>query len=51
MYESRDFSQMPILADALEAAGCIEQSILQHCRAGEAHVRGCWALDLLFAKE
>jgi hypothetical protein len=32
MYESRDFSAMPILADALQDAGCDSAEILTHCR-------------------
>jgi hypothetical protein len=47
MYESRDFSAMPILADALQDAGCDNTEILNHCRADEVHVRGCWIVDLL----
>jgi hypothetical protein len=48
MYESRDFSPMPILADALEEAGCDNPDILAHCRAEHAvHVRGCWVVDLV----
>jgi hypothetical protein len=48
MYESRDFSAMPILADALQDAGCDNDDILSHCRdTSAAHVRGCWALDLV----
>jgi hypothetical protein len=48
IYESRDFSVMPILADALEEGGCNDASILAHCRGSRAfHVRGCWVLDLL----
>jgi hypothetical protein len=31
---------MPILADALEDAGCTNQDILSHCRSGGGHVRG-----------
>jgi hypothetical protein len=34
MYDSRDFSDLPILADALEEAGCSNQNILAHCRSG-----------------
>jgi hypothetical protein len=46
MYESRDFSAMPILADALQDAGCDSEAVLAHCRAAnQAHVRGCWILD------
>jgi hypothetical protein len=47
MYGSRDFSPMPILADALEDAGCDNETILNHCRSGGPHVRGCWVVDLL----
>jgi hypothetical protein len=50
MYESRDFTDMPMLADALEEAGCTDQDILAHCRSGGEHVRGCWVVDLLLGK-
>jgi hypothetical protein len=46
-YDSRDFSPMPILADALQDAGCDDPDILDHCRADKPHVRGCWAVDLV----
>lgn len=51
MYDSRDFSDLPILADALEEAGCTNQDILAHCRSGGEHVRGCWVVDLLIGKQ
>jgi hypothetical protein len=52
MYESRDFSAMPILADALQDAGCDSDDILAHCRdANATHVRGCWVVDLVLGKE
>jgi hypothetical protein len=52
MYESRDFGAMPILADALQDAGCDSADILDHCRdAGGPHVRGCWVVDLVLGKE
>jgi hypothetical protein len=50
MYESRDFSTMPVLADALEEAGCTNADLLSHVRGPGPHVRGCWALDLIFGK-
>jgi hypothetical protein len=50
MYDSRDFTDMPILADALEESGCSNQDILAHCRSGGEHVRGCWVIDLLLGK-
>ncbi len=51
MYESRNFTDMPILADALEEAGCTNADILNHCRQPGEHVRGCWVIDLLLGKE
>jgi hypothetical protein len=46
MYQSRDFSAMPILADALQDAGCDNHEVLAHCRdTKQAHVRGCWVVD------
>jgi hypothetical protein len=52
MYESRDFGAMPILADALQDAGCDNDDILSHCRdATLTHVRGCWVVDLVLGKQ
>ena len=51
MYESRDFGAMPILADALQDAGCDSDDILNHCRdEKQVHVRGCWVVDLVLGK-
>jgi hypothetical protein len=47
MYESREFSAMPILADALQDAGCDNDDVLNHCRGAGPHVRGCWVCDLV----
>lgn len=51
IYDERTFDRLPILADALEDAGCTNGDILEHCRAGGAHARGCWVLDLILGKE
>src|SRR5205823_12081645 len=51
MYESCEFSAMPILADALQDAGCDNADILDHCRGPGPHVRGCWVVDLVLGKE
>jgi hypothetical protein len=51
IYDCRDFTEMPVLADALEEAGCTDADILGHCRSGGEHVRGCWVVDLLLGKE
>ena len=50
MYDTRDFSAMPILADALQDAGCENADILDHCRGAGPHVRGCWVVDLVMGK-
>jgi hypothetical protein len=50
MYESRDFSAMPILADALQDASCDNPQILEHCRGPGPHVRGCFVLDACLGK-
>ena len=50
IYEDRAFDRMPILADALQDAGCDNDDILNHCRQSGEHVRGCWVVDLLLGK-
>jgi hypothetical protein len=50
IYDERAFDRLPILADALEDAGCHDADILAHCRSGRDHVRGCWVVDLLLGK-
>ena len=51
IYDERRFADLPILADALEEAGCTSGEILEHCRGAGAHVRGCWVVDLVLGKE
>jgi hypothetical protein len=50
MYDEGDFSAMPILADALEEAGCSDPQVVSHCREKGEHVRGCWVVDLVLSK-
>ena len=51
IYEERAFDRMPILADALQDAGCTNEDVLNHCRDPHApHVRGGWVVDLLLGK-
>lgn len=50
IYEERAFDRLPILADALEEAGCADADILDHCRQPGEHVRGCWVIDLILGK-
>jgi hypothetical protein len=51
IYDERAFDRLPILADALEDAGCTDPAILDHCRGPGPHVRGCWVVDLILGKE
>jgi hypothetical protein len=51
IYDDRAFDLLPVLADALEDAGCDDEAILDHCRSAAEHVRGCWLIDLLLSKE
>jgi len=51
IYEGRAFDKMPILANALMDAGCDSEEIINYCRQAGEHVRGCWVVDLLTARE
>jgi hypothetical protein len=42
-YEEGNFRALPVLADALEDAGCTDTELLTHLRSPGPHVRGCWA--------
>jgi hypothetical protein len=42
---------LPILADALEDAGCDAPEFVIHCRNPGPHVLGCWAVDQVLGKE
>ncbi len=51
IYEERDFAGLPVLADALEEAGCPSEALLAHFRGQGTHARGCWALDAVLGME
>ncbi len=51
IYKEKSFDRTPILADALQDAGCDNEDLLDHLRETGSHVRGCWALDLVLGKE
>jgi hypothetical protein len=50
IYQEKAFDRMPILADALQDAGCDNEDILNHCRQPGEHVKGCFVVDLLLGK-
>ncbi len=49
--EVRAFDRLPILADALEEAGCHDADLLGHCRRAGPHVKGCWAVAAILGRE
>lgn len=49
-YDGRAFERLPVLADALEEAGCDKAEVLGHLRGRGPHVRGCWVIDLLIGR-
>jgi hypothetical protein len=51
MHESRDFSAVPLSADALRDSGCEDAELLAHCRGPGRHARGCWVVDLVLGRE
>jgi hypothetical protein len=53
IYDERDFGRerMGILADALEEAGVADEAGPGHLRGPGPHARGCWAVDLILARE
>jgi hypothetical protein len=51
IYDERSFDRLPVLADALEEAGCHDADILNHCRRPGPHARGCWVVDLILGRQ
>jgi hypothetical protein len=51
IYADRAFDRLPILADALEEAGCDDADVLSHLRGDGPHVRGCWVVDLILGQQ
>ena len=51
MCGSGDYAAMPVLADALEEAGCDDSAVLDHCRGSEPHARGCWVVEWALGQE
>src|SRR2546421_81045 len=49
IYDTRDFDLLPVLAEALEEAGCTDPDMMAHCRGPGPHVLGCWVLNVILA--
>jgi hypothetical protein len=50
IYDERGWHDLPLLADALLDAGCTDESLMHHCRAGGEHARGCFAVDVILGR-
>jgi hypothetical protein len=51
IYDGRRWEDLPVLADALEEAGCNDEEMVNHCRKqGMVHVRGCWVVRALLSQ-
>ncbi|QEL16602.1 hypothetical protein [Limnoglobus roseus] len=49
--EDAAWDRMPILADALQDAGCERSEVLAHCRdPHQIHRRGCWVIDAILGR-
>jgi hypothetical protein len=51
IYDDRSFADLPVLADALEEAGCSDEAVLAHCREPGEHARGCWVIDAVLGRQ
>jgi hypothetical protein len=51
VYDDHALERLPILADALEEAGCASADILDHLRDPGPHARGCWPVDAILGKK
>jgi hypothetical protein len=49
IHAGRLFDRLPILADALEEAGCDDAAVLRHARRAAHHARGCWVVEAVRA--
>jgi hypothetical protein len=47
--DRREFDVLPVLADALQEAGCENEVVLSHCRDVNEHTDACWVADLILA--
>jgi ATP-dependent Clp protease ATP-binding subunit ClpA len=48
--DEQSWHDLPVLADALEEAGCTDAEILSHCRSPQGHAGHCWVVDLLLGR-
>jgi hypothetical protein len=46
-----DPARLGIMADALLDAGCTDEDLMAHLRSDGAHVRGCFAVDIVMGRQ
>jgi len=51
IYTDRAFDRLPILADALQEAGCYDEHILSHCRRARPTEIDSWVVYLLVGRD
>ncbi len=51
IHADRAFDRLPVLADALEEAGCDHPDLLGHCRHNTPHTDYCWLVDAVLNGE
>ena len=51
IYDERRWGDLPLLADALLDAGCEDEALMEHCRGGSEHARGCYAVDVILGRD
>jgi hypothetical protein len=51
IHQEQAYDRLPILADALEEAGCQYLEVLEHCRREVDHHRSCWVIDWLILQD
>src|SRR5689334_15161807 len=49
IFEQGNYDALPILADALEEAGCVDADILGHCRSCGPDVRSSWVVNRILS--
>jgi hypothetical protein len=50
IHDEHLFGDLPVLADALEEAGCRDEAVLAHCRQPGGHVPGCRVVDAVLGR-
>jgi hypothetical protein len=51
IWQDDAFDRLPVLADALQEAGCDNEDVLNHCRHPGEHHRRCWVVQLITARK